>query len=158
MDIVLKKIKRDLSKAKMQLAAYKTLLQSELRDELIEEAEAQILFMQNVERDHHIMVEREPDMVNELADLLILMDKMKEKGDTAMVAISTDTLWLVKSFPIQSKEDYEVLLEGENEDVIPFKGSVEDVYEVIETCYAARDAGTTAQINFDSIGRRLIFK
>ena len=70
--------------------------------------------------------------------------------DQVKVVLSNDTLALIKSEPIESNENLDILLEGNNKSFNILGGNADVIQTLISTCYNAREAGIRIEIICDN--------
>lgn len=92
----------------------------------------------------------------EIQNIVKAKPKIEEqKAEILVLAISTNFLAIVKQYPPKSSDDFDILLDGNDNDIAFIAantpGGYKEMYDVIDACYLARETNQTVEISVRGI-------
>jgi ribosome-associated translation inhibitor RaiA len=79
-------------------------------------------------------------------------DKIAEDSIKLRLAISNDSLAIIKKEPVETKNDLDYLIKGSNNSIYIVEGDSNDIYKLIDICFDAIENNKTVEIElYDEI-------
>lgn len=77
-------------------------------------------------------------------------NKIAENNVKVSLAISNDSLAMIKKVPVESKDDLDYLIKRSNKRMYIVEGHSDDIYRIIDICLDAVENNKTVEIELDT--------